>query len=499
MKKIEVFSSEQLRYALEADAHYNEAMKTNPDAYINPHIDVYVPLDYQGNWAYDYYNIDKLKELGGKLKRKVLVIIVDTAGVFDHPALTKGVRNDLAYVATGEPPRDGYGHGTGCASNVIGIHPDDPSNIKMGIGPVDEGFVEVVPIKGLRNNGSGYGAELADATSKAYELVKEYTAKGYAVIVSNSWGGGGSISEVESLSKKIVEAGGFYIAAAGNSGYKEGTSTVSFPGKYEWGMAIGSIDNNESPSSFSSAGPELDYTAPGRSTYGAWKDGSYLTWSGTSSATPHQAAVMSWILAMFPEITSQTQLYDFLKKHAKDLFNQGFDVRTGHGVTYPLDYTDEIPDDGGDDPDPDPDPDPTPEDPVRGFTSTYNVYVPKNFNIPWQVANSDQKNVATIQLEVEYESDKYFKDAYDEAIMAVDAHFSNRGYVLRETDDVWTLAYWLDYFYQMITLKQGIRTRIRKMYVETENADYSYEVEYPKATIKPSMDTLDVKPMTYIV
>lgn len=343
----------QLRRRQELEKSFEQERDKGMDVVLPPEIDPIVPYGIQenGNWGFDYLKIQELRNAwGGKLKRKVGVAIVDTAWKFTHKDLEPYALNDDGGAFANDKPEngDGHGHGHHCGGLVAAVHPTVP----IGVGPAKEGFVKVVPYGGLNSSGGGSYAWLRNAFAAAIETyVKKYKKEGWAWVISNSWGGPTADPQFLELVRQARAEGIIVNASAGNSGYREGQSTVLYPAKYAEVAAIAAIQNNGAPASFSSSGPEVLFAAPGQSIYSTYRDGGYATASGTSMANPIYGGLVSWLLSMFPEIENQEHLEAFVKAHVTDSHTPGFDVRTGFGVPVGSKYADKKPD-GGDEPEP---------------------------------------------------------------------------------------------------------------------------------------------------
>lgn len=345
-----------IRKALEEN--YRRQLDEGMDVVLPPEIDPVVPYGIQetGNWGFSYLKIQEFqKAWAGKLRRKVGVAIVDTAWKFTHKDLEPYALNaDGGAFANDKPENgDGHGHGHHCGGIVAAVN----ANFPIGVGPAKEGFVKVIPYGGLNSNGGGSYDWLRAAFEAAIETyVKKYKKEGWAWIISNSWGGISQDAKFLELVKQARAEGIIVNASAGNSGYKEGQSTVLYPAKFDEVAAIASIQDNGAPSSFSSSGPEVLFAAPGQSIYSTYKDNKYATASGTSMANPMLGGFEAWLLARFPEIEDQDHLEEFVKAHITDAHTPGFDVRTGFGVPKADSYVDKLPDDGDDDNPPPPPP-----------------------------------------------------------------------------------------------------------------------------------------------
>lgn len=198
-----------------------------------------------------------------------------------------------------------YYHGT----TVAGVAAANTNN-NTGVAGLDWG-VEIMPLKVMDNNGSGYLSDIA--------LAIEYAADNGADVINLSLGcnpdpaSGDYYCEVagmalmEDLVSYAFNAGSVVVAASGND-YQLG---VSYPAACEDAIAVGATNSSDIRASFSNYGPELDVVAPGVGLYTTdvtWDNGSgtYLddyatsstgTVSGTSYASPYVAALASLLLA----------------------------------------------------------------------------------------------------------------------------------------------------------------------------------------------------------
>ena len=118
----------------------------------------------------------------------------------------------------------------------------------------------------------------------------------------------------ESLNQIADETGALFVVAAGNNGAPE---SVGSPGSAEQALTVGSVDDPSGALSyFSSQGPlsrsgamKPDLTGPGNDVTAARSadsagEGSYITMSGTSMATPHVAGAAAIVKQQHPEYTA---------------------------------------------------------------------------------------------------------------------------------------------------------------------------------------------------
>ncbi len=118
-----------------------------------------------------------------------------------------------------------------------------------------------------------------------------------------------------------VGKGAVLIAAAGNNGAGGCKTTgVMFPANNPEVIAVGSVGSNNTRSSFSAFGPELDITAPGESVVSLGLDNNLVIKSGTSFSAPQVSAVAGLMLAKNPSLT-RAQVKSILESTARNLGN----------------------------------------------------------------------------------------------------------------------------------------------------------------------------------
>lgn len=137
------------------------------------------------------------------------------------------------------------------------------------------------------------------------------------------------------------------VAAAGNSGYSQGT--IGYPGALVNAIAVASLENVQENgtyrvANYSSRGyastdgdyviqqGDVEISAPGSSVYSTWYNGGYNTISGTSMATPHVSGLAAKIWAENPS-WSHTQLRSNLQTRARAV-----DIKGGYGAATGDDY-----------------------------------------------------------------------------------------------------------------------------------------------------------------
>ena len=103
-------------------------------------------------------------------------------------------------------------------------------------------------------------------------------------------------------------------------------------------IAVGVTDDTDSVASFSNVGPAVNVVAPGVSilstfpTYDVNGDTAhdYVSWDGTSMATPHVTGLASLVWSRVPQLTN-AQVRDVIENTAVKLGPGTFDDSWGHG------------------------------------------------------------------------------------------------------------------------------------------------------------------------
>jgi subtilisin family serine protease len=218
--------------------------------------------------------------------------------------------------------RDQDAHGTHVASTILGY--------KLGGTAVDgvAPRATVIPVKVLRQNGSGWWSAIAEGLVHVARL-KAGPLKGSPVVVNMSLGGGGFAPIAKAALDHAIGTGVIVVASAGNSG----EAGMGYPGAYgpvisaaavgwvgqwtapDWWFARDVADPTNPDeffvASFSSrakSGQDLDVAAPGVQVLGPYQTNSghlgYQFLGGTSMASPHVAGVVALMAERFPALTA---------------------------------------------------------------------------------------------------------------------------------------------------------------------------------------------------
>lgn len=229
------------------------------------------------------------------------------------------------------------------------------ATIDNGVGIAGLSQSSILPVKIF---GSGFFGCGAASTSNIAQALMFAGDEG-AHISQNSWGGGGSSSTLNSAIQYAHNLGTTHVAAAGNSGPCSSCVNTPWVDNPDIVNIVSSIDNDDGISSFSSVGPEVTVTAPGRgigSTTSGTSD--YHIMDGTSMAAPHVSGALALYIAANGDV-GFNELQNVLTSTAEDLGHSSNDQGAG------LVRADLMLGEGDGDPG---DPDPDPEGPTASFT-----------------------------------------------------------------------------------------------------------------------------------
>ena len=230
----------------------------------------------------------------------VTIAILDTGVDSNHPDLSRKMLRDatgkvIGYNAidkSGNALDDHY-HGTHCAgiaaaegNNGIGI-----AGI-AGLKVSTTNYVQIMPVKVLDKNGSGYTSWAADGIV--------WAADHGASVISMSFGGPDASQTVRNAVQYAWQKGAIVVAAAGN----DGVPTTFYPAGFDNVISVGATDVTDKLASFSNYGAWVKIAAPGVSIYSTLPGGKYGLMSGTSMACPHVAGEIALLRAQFPSLSN---------------------------------------------------------------------------------------------------------------------------------------------------------------------------------------------------
>ena len=219
-----------------------------------------------------------------------------------------------------EQPHDSGSHGTHCAGIAAGT--GGASGTYSGVAP-QANLVGVIALDG----GSGDEGDLLRAVDWTIENkdrfsidVMSLSLGGPIVIPGATNNGDSSISQALDVA---VEAGIVTVVAIGNGnlGIAAHPASASYPGDSVKAITVGSVNDNHNREIYSSRGPtgdgrlKPDVMAPGGAimSASAGSGDGYVSYSGTSMATPHVAGVAALMIQANPDV-SPTSNSDYVKQ-----------------------------------------------------------------------------------------------------------------------------------------------------------------------------------------
>jgi minor extracellular protease Epr len=222
----------------------------------------------------------------------------------------------LSFVPGTTGADDDNGHGTvlagiiGAQDNNIGI---------VGVAP----GAEIYAVKVIGRDGNG-------DTSAVVKGIK-WSIANQMQIINLSFGDPNQLpGEVVNALQEAYEAGILIIAGAGNSGRNGSADSICYPAKYDMVLSVGSTDQYNIKSEFSSTGPRLDVVAPGQNITSCNNQGGYSISSGTSNSAAYVTGVAALLISN--GVSDNQVIKQILESGAIDLGAPGYDTEYGYGL-----------------------------------------------------------------------------------------------------------------------------------------------------------------------
>jgi len=240
------------------------------------------------------------------------VTVLDSGLDASHPEFAG--RPGLALLNEQDVTAEGDDHGTAVAS-VLGA----PAN---GIG-----VVGIYPQAALNVWDTG---DLS--SSLIIEGIEQAIDAGPGVI-NLSFGGTDFDPLVEEEILIAFGAGNVVVAASGNE-FQEG-NPLEFPASLNHVLTVAATSETGAPAYFSSSSLAVDLAAPGVRIPVAVPlsvdPSGFATYDGTSFSAPLVSGATAWVWTVRPELDN-TQVFELMRRSARDVGPKGYDVDTGFGV-----------------------------------------------------------------------------------------------------------------------------------------------------------------------
>ena len=272
----------------------------------------------------------------------LVAAVIDTGIAASHLDLDDGkVIAFKDFVGGRTAPYDDNGHGTHVAATIAGDGEARADALHKGVAPA----AALVGVKVLAADGSGTTANVVAAIDWVVANKDLYGIE----VINLSLGESGCSDGTDVASQAVNRAstaGIVVAAAAGNDG--PGTCTVGSPGAASDALTVGAMADTGAggfaQGSFSSRGPTADgrikpdVSAPGVAVTSAdaKTTNGYVTWDGTSMATPFAAGVALLMREATPSLTP-VQVKDIVRRTAVD-WGRGGDNRTVGSAGPDIDY-----------------------------------------------------------------------------------------------------------------------------------------------------------------
>lgn len=291
-----------------------------PSAAVAAPVDQVRSLQY---WLDDY----GIRDAWGTARGEgVTIAVIDTGMDSGVPELAGAVTGGADFsglgFSNGQKPvgDDGSEHGTLVASLAAG----------RGTG-ADSGVIGSAPRASLLSLSIGFGVGDVDSDTQIAEAVRWAVDHGADVINMSltrntlEWPESWDDAFLYAMEHDVV-----VVAAAGNRG--SGTVEVGAPATMPGVLTVSGVDRNGTASfDASSQGITIGVAAPSEELVGVIPGGQYVTWSGTSGATPIVAGIVALVRSAHPELDA-ANVINRLIVSARDAGPEGADYTYGYGL-----------------------------------------------------------------------------------------------------------------------------------------------------------------------
>lgn len=252
----------------------------------------------------------------GNTGKGVKIGILDTGIDYIHPDIGRNYKGGYNFIDNNTDARDYNGHGTHVAGIIAALDND-------------------IGIVGVAPDAYIYSVRILDyaATGTASDITAglEWCLGNNMQIVNMSLGACEDSISVKRAINVLYDNGILLIAAAGNNGNgMGGGDNIDNPARYNSVIAVGATDINDNRASFSSTGPKLEISAPGKDIYSLLPGNKYASLSGTSMSSPHVAGVAALVMSANSWMTN-TQVRIRLQITAQNIAKNVFEAKSWFG------------------------------------------------------------------------------------------------------------------------------------------------------------------------
>jgi len=251
-----------------------------------------------GQWglpAIDWFNASRWST------SKVRVAILDSGVDQNHPDLKRAIRS---YATMGFSSTDLLGHGTHVAG-IIGAR----TNNKIGIAGVTNSRLMCWKVFEDKPESDG---ELYLNNTAYYRALGALSEDPSIRVVNLSIGGFEEDETEKEIIQGLVQKDRILIVAAMGNEYEEG-NPIEYPASLPGVLAVGAIGEKRTRARFSNTGAHIGLVAPGESILSTVplrasdvrEDTEYVSWDGTSFATPFVVGAAAYVFAKRPTFSAK--------------------------------------------------------------------------------------------------------------------------------------------------------------------------------------------------
>ena len=153
-------------------------------------------------------------------------------------------------------------------------------------------------------------------------------------VINVSLGFDAQLAALQRAIHVALRRGSIVVAASGND--QQSGNTLLYPANEPHVLTVAATGKDDMPAPFSSSSPAVDVAAPGTDMPAAIPSrlNPTLPWElvdGTSFAAPIVAGATAWVWTARPAL-HVTQVFDLMRRSARDVGDRGFDPVTGFGI-----------------------------------------------------------------------------------------------------------------------------------------------------------------------